>query len=155
MEIEIIRGDVLTAEMKRRAPMVMGIRGGFNFETPDRKTVLADLVKRGFIETWQEDYVWTFLELRSAWLLKSGYKNNSLYANALLFFGAPEGRAGEIYDLVVHEIGGNTVKIIQIMLDEAHEMHIAEIEVYRIATDNLTKAMDDVKKSLAVAMQKM
>lgn len=150
--MEAIKGDVMTTEMKCLVNLVQTPRGGFNFERKSEDSLMADLIKRGFIDPWQEDYIWTFMELRHAWQALSGYQPNGLYREAMQFFATP-GRASDFYSLIRHEIGLQRAdvmvkRILELVNDKAREMPIQEIDVYRNEVDTLTLAMDNVKESL-------
>lgn len=137
----------MTPEMQGRVTTCTSDRGGLTHETAERATILHHLAAKGFIDDWQEDYVWTFLELRHAWLKGSSCKTNTLYSRFQTYQAIPLA-AGEFYDLVAFKIK-KSVKVIVLVISPYKTMAIAEIDIYRQAIDKLTSAMDEVKKELA------
>ena len=143
----MIQESELTVEMQGRVTTCTSDRGGLTHETAERATILHHLAVNGFIDDWQEDYVWTFMELRHAWLKGVNFKTNALFSREQVYQATPLA-AGEFYDLVAFKIK-KSVKVIVLAIRPYRAMPIQEIDAYRQAIDKLTVAMDSVKKELA------
>jgi hypothetical protein len=151
---EVIKGDVLTkSEMKKRGVYIIaGDRGGIEFRSIHAGSLIADnLLSLGFIEHYHYNDAMVFMDLRRAFEAAMGVKwvrVDTTSGEASL----SSGEAARRYDGIRHEIGVQRAATVATIIADAFEPARtlrAEInDVYRIAFEELSNAMEAVEKKL-------
>lgn len=118
------------------------------------RTVLDELISKGFLDPYHADYAFIYLSLRMAWLAPVSYKTSSLADEIRCWFDGSGISPANIYDMV-HKILGkrDTNIIIWAMETDSRDIIAIEGEACHKCFERMTKAMDDVrtefKKELA------
>jgi hypothetical protein len=116
-------------------------------------TILADLIRRGFLEEHHRAYGMCFLELQHAFTARLRYKANSIFLEGVMGAPIPSALAEALYLRTLRDITRIRARII-----ERACLHLAEtdtackiiqgINAYQESFDWLVRVTDDLRANL-------
>lgn len=163
--MESMPGDTVTKqEMKQRGIYIIpGDRGGLELRSiHSTRSFLVDvLLTEGFIENYHYNDALIFMDLRRAYESSMGIKwvRVDVKPDEGEERGLPTGEAANRYDAIRHQMGikraATVACIVASSFEQFNNLRAEAKDVYRIAFEDLTKAMEEVEKRLNETLAKI
>ena len=153
---DVLIGDLFTKkEMKMRGIVLMpSQRGGVELRAKNSMGTIAEHMQTtGFIEYYHINDASVFLDLRRAYKSSIGEKWSHTKMD-LSELGLTSGQAAERYDAIRHKIGVKRAAVITNQIEDAMQdkyvyLPANALNIYKLAFEELSAAMLEVKNALA------